>query len=209
MENNFDKAAQTWDATPGRQKMIDAVKNAVLSRISVGENTEALDYGTGTGLILQAFQPLVKKITGMDSSTGMLEVLQQKIEANQLENVVVKQHNIEKEPLGENRFDLIITNMTLHHISDTQDFMHKSYAALRNQGFLCITDLETEDGTFHRTPDESIKHLGFDKLEIEKQLRQAAFVNCRVETFNTIEKETDSGEIKRYPLFIAIGQKFQ
>ena len=47
------------------------------------------------------------------------------------------------------RFDLVYTLMTLHHIPDTAKILGSFQALLQPGGVLCIADLDKEDGSFH------------------------------------------------------------
>lgn len=206
MANNFDLVAQEWDANPLRIELAQHVIAEIKKNVTLHAKMDVLDYGTGTGLILLGIQPDVANITGMDSSQGMLDVLKEKISAANIKNVTLQKHNIETEELGINKYDLIVTNMTLHHISNTSDFLEKACKALKTGGILCITDLETEDGTFHQNIDLSIKHLGFDKQVLENLIDQKRFSTSKVYTYYSIKKPTETEE-KEYPVFIAVAIK--
>ena len=94
--------------------------------------------------------------------------------------------------------------MTLHHIQDTQDFFDKMYvAALEDGGKVAIVDLVSEDGSFHREPDNSIRHLGFAPQEIERIMKEVGFQEVSVTPFYSIQKEG-----KEYPIFMAVGTKY-
>ena len=206
MANNFDDVAQNWDANSLRTDLAIHVIDEIKKNVTLNKNMHVLDYGTGTGLILMGIQPFVASITGMDNSQGMLDVLNEKITSAKIHNVKFKQHNIETDELGTDLYDLIVSNMTLHHISDTADFLRKTFKALKNGGTLCVTDLETEDGTFHQNHDFSVKHLGFNKQDLKKLLEKQDFQSSNVYTYYSIRKLSEPGE-KQYPVFIAVAKK--
>ncbi len=201
MTNRFDKIATEWDNKPSRVDLANKFCAKVLSLTNLNQTKIALDYGTGTGLILQRIQPYVSRIFGFDNSEEMLKVLQQKIDANNLANVEIKKHDIDKEIVGKGEFDLIVSNMTLHHIKDTQQFFEKCFEALRPEGELVIGDLITEDSTFHDPPNLGIFHLGFCSDDIMELMQKAGFIDVSVEIYHTIKKED-----KEYPLFSAYGK---
>jgi len=203
MENKFDRSAKDWDNNPVRVKIAHTAIHELINRVPVTSNMRALDYGSGTGLMLLGLQPHVHYITGMDSSEGMLSVLNGKIQAASLPNVEVQKHNIEMEDLPINAFDLVVSNMTLHHIADTAMCLRKMHQSLKVGGFCCITDLESEDGSFHREPDHSIKHFGFDKNELEQLFKRVGFEVLYLDTFHEVVRETG----RSYPLFMAIAKK--
>jgi len=206
MTNKFDLKAYEWDQNPARVKIAEIAMEKLSSIVPLKPNMQVLDYGSGTGLMMLGLAPEVGHVTGLDSSQGMLDVLKSKIKNTDLNNVHAEQHNIETDPLPEAAFDLAVTNMTMHHISDTKMFLGKLFKALKPGGHVCITDLESEDGSFHREHDPSIKHFGFDKSDVKKWLLEVGFEIKLVETYHKVARENSEG-IRYYPLFMAIARK--
>jgi len=203
MANKFDTASQTWDANPITKALSEAINSEIDSKISYNSKMQVLDYGAGTGLMLFHIQPKVKHLTAIDSSQGMRNVLQQKVDVNQITNVSIMNRNIETEVLPENTYDVIVSSMTLHHIKDTKDFFEKMYiSALEEGGKVAIVDLVSEDGSFHKDPDDSIYHFGFEPEYIAEIMREVGFIDVSVEPFYSINKEGVS-----YPVFLALGTK--
>lgn len=206
MQNRFDQLAYNWDSNPVRVEVAEKVISQLSKYLELNNKMRVLDYGTGTGLILIGIQPFVKEITGMDNSAGMLHILKEKIVQSKLSNVITKQHNIDTDALRDNYFDLIITNLTLHHIQNYQTFIEKSYKANKKGGFLVIVDLITEDGSFHGDGTEGIYHNGFDIKELEATLLNYGYFVVEISQFHHITKDTPKGK-RDYPLFFAIAEK--
>ncbi|MEW6551826.1 MAG: class I SAM-dependent methyltransferase [Arcobacteraceae bacterium] len=199
MTNKFDVLASTWDQKSTRVEIAQAFVKTVKEKIANIKEFDLLDYGCGTGLISFGFVEDVKSITGMDFSEGMLEVYNQKIEEYDLNNVKCEKHNINDNHLPQDSFDLIVTSMTLHHIKDTADFISKANLALKPNGYLAISDLDKEDGSFHDRGNEGVEHFGFDKEQLSMILKQNGFEIIFYENVY-IAKEY-------YPIFCAIAQK--
>ena len=81
MASRFDEAAAQWDNNPGRVELARAVGEAIGRAIPFQPGWSALDYGAGTGLLTLNLQPRVASMVALDSSTGMLEKLTQKLAA--------------------------------------------------------------------------------------------------------------------------------
>jgi tRNA (cmo5U34)-methyltransferase len=117
-QRDFDKEAIQWDENPGRVKLARDVANAIIKTLNLQKNSNVLDFGCGTGLITMFLQPHVGSVTGVDSSKGMLGILEDKIKKNKLSNVFIQFMDFEKEEYGTGLYDLIVSNMTLHHVSE-------------------------------------------------------------------------------------------
>ncbi|MFN8597505.1 MAG: class I SAM-dependent methyltransferase [Anaerolineae bacterium] len=202
--NEFDQKASQWDAKPERVERAQAMADGIRAALPLSERVTALEYGCGTGLVSFALQPYLGHITLADSSSGMLAVLREKIAGGHVQNMTPRSLDLLIEPLPSERYQLIYTLMTLHHISDTDRILRAFYALLDTPGYLCVADLDTEDGTFHE--DEFHGHLGFDRSALSAQARQAGFQSITFSTMFQMRKEV-VGVMKDYPLFLMIARK--
>ena len=82
--------------------------------------------------------------------------------------------DLEHDPLPDERYHLIVTSMTMHHVADTEKVVRAFHDLLHPGGILCIADLDTEPGVFH-SPEaaESVHHHGFDRDRLKDQLAAA------------------------------------
>jgi ubiquinone/menaquinone biosynthesis C-methylase UbiE len=143
-------------------------------------------------------------ITLADSSTGMLTVLHEKIAAANIQNMTPVQLDLITDPLPAERYQLIYTLLTLHHIADTDRLLRAFYDLLETNGYLCVADLDKEDGTFHE--DEFHGHLGFDRAELAAQARQIGFQSIHFSTVFHLIKDVQ-GAAKDFPIFLMVAQK--
>ncbi|HTX92634.1 MAG TPA: class I SAM-dependent methyltransferase [Anaerolineales bacterium] len=197
---HFDEEAKKWDDIPVRAERARAVAEAIREQLPLTPSTSALEYGCGTGLLSFALQPYLGSITLADSSTGMLEVLRDKIAASGAKNMQPVRLDLASDPLPAEKYDLIYLLMTLHHIPDTATLLRKFHALLHPGGHLCIADLDKEDGSFHDY--EFVGHLGFERKALEKTLQQAGFAEIRYTTPFAMQKNG-----RTYPLFLAIAER--
>ena len=197
---DFDGKARGWDEVSGRAERAEAVAKAIRTQVRLNQELSALEYGCGTGLLSFALQPFLGPITLADSSPGMLAVLKEKISAGGVKNMTPLLLDLSTDPLPGERFNLIYTLMTLHHVSDTRDILEKFHSLLKSGGCLCIADLDMEDGTFHDY--EFGGHNGFDRNELMKLLVNIGFGNIRFTTPYSMKKGP-----RVYPLFLAAGNK--
>ena len=82
--SRFDQSAATWDNKPERIALAKAVGEAILREAKPTGDMDILDYGCGTGLVSLFLLPHVHSMTGVDSSSGMLDVLNKKIQIDVL-----------------------------------------------------------------------------------------------------------------------------
>jgi ubiquinone/menaquinone biosynthesis C-methylase UbiE len=202
--NEFDQKAAQWDAKPIRVERALATAAGIKAAVPLSTTLSALEYGCGTGLVSFALQAHLGHITLADSSTGMLTVLREKIDAANILNMTPLQLDLITDPLPAERYQLIYTLLTLHHISDTDKILQALYQLLDNSGYLCVADLDKEDGTFHE--DEFHGHLGFDRKELGAQARQAGFQAINFSTIFHMRKEVN-GVTKDFPIFLMVAEK--
>jgi ubiquinone/menaquinone biosynthesis C-methylase UbiE len=207
--NNFDEAAATWDEKPQRVEMAKKVAQAVLHEAQPDKKTEVLDYGCGTGLVAFHLAPHVKIVIGADSSTGMLEVLQQKIEQHKQANVRALFLDLEKDRAPENCCDLLVSNMTMHHVGELKTVLQAFHTMLRPGGRLCVADLDKEPGIFHGpNPEEhGVKHFGFERNYIKQLLQETGFSEPKDTTAHVLRKELDDGSERDFPMFLVTARK--
>jgi len=202
---NFDERAKDWDADPMKVNRAKTVAQAIRSAIPLTENMSALEYGCGTGLLSFALQSDLGQITLADTSQGMLDVLAEKISAFDVSNMRPLRLDLSADPSPDSPFDLTYSLMTLHHIPDARDILKKFHALLAPGGWLCVADLDKEDGTFH-TDGTTDVHLGFERGELQKWVEDAGFVDVKFSTAFEIKKKIGDAE-KIFPVFLLIAQK--
>ncbi|MBS1228200.1 MAG: Methyltransferase type 12 [Proteobacteria bacterium] len=202
---NFDSRAKTWDDDPMKTARAEAVAREIRAQVTLTPQMSALEYGCGTGLLSFALREQFKHLTLADSSSGMLAVLEGKIASGAIANMTALKLDLASDPLPRERFDLIHSLMTLHHIDDTDALLHALYALLKSPGYLCLADLDSEDGSFHGADFHG--HRGFDRETLRRQASDAGFRNIRFTTVFTIRKAVASGGEKDFPVFLLVAEK--
>ncbi|MBN2202449.1 class I SAM-dependent methyltransferase [bacterium] len=202
--SEFDVKAATWDDDPKRIERANAVADAIRAAVPLTAETRALEYGCGTGLLGFALQPHVGSVTMADSSAGMIEVLERKIQMSGMTGLHPVRIDLAVGPLPQERYDLIVSLMVLHHVPDTAGLLSSFHALLREGGRIAIADLDAEDGSFHGP--EFNGHRGFDREALDRLAIQKGFTDVRFETVFRTRKRTASG-LKEFPLFLMTAVK--
>ncbi|MDI6814030.1 MAG: class I SAM-dependent methyltransferase [Desulfitobacteriaceae bacterium] len=201
---NFDEKAREWDLNPLRAERARAVADALRRQIPLHRRMKAFEYGCGTGLLSFELRADLGEILLADRSLGMLEVLREKIEAAQAYHLFPIQLDLLTDPLPSQRFELIYSLMTLHHIPDTQRILSLFYQLLEPGGYLGIADLDQEDGTFHKEPFEG--HLGFDRQALAELATAVGFQVLGFETVYEMVKVVE-GRQRVYPIFLMTARR--
>lgn len=201
----FNALAADWDQNPGRIVLARGVADAILRQVPVTERMDMLDYGCGTGLVMLALHPHVRSIVGADASEGMLSVLNGKIASLGLRNVRTVLLDLQASPPLLDRFDLITSSMTMHHVGDVGQVVGKLRQMLRSGGYLAVADLEEEGGAFHSDPT-GVEHHGFHREQMAGLLRSAGFVSVQVTTAHVIKRPLGDGTTREFPVFLVSGQ---
>lgn len=197
----FDAKAATWDADPAKVARAAAVARCIATSVPLDGSTRLLEYGAGTGLVTQALREHVGPVTLADTSTGMRDVMQAKVDAGALVDARIWDLNLETEPpLPGEEFDVIVTVLTMHHIHHLSRVLSCFAALLAPGGHLCIADLEQEDGSFHGPGFDG--HHGFDRTALARVLADAGFTGTGFVDCTQLERDG-----KTYPVFLATSSR--
>jgi len=193
----FIDKANNYDTNKNRTQNVDNIAQGILKEVIFSKKMKIMDFGSGTGLLLSKIASYVNEITAVDISSSMHNVLKTK-EIDCKINIV--EMDLTTEQLDE-KFDSIISSMTLHHIDDVQGLFKKFYTLLNDKGTIAIADLDKEDGSFHST-NTGVFHSGFDREEFKIFAENAGFRNLKIQSISTVEKPTGC-----YPVFLLTGEK--
>jgi ubiquinone/menaquinone biosynthesis C-methylase UbiE len=202
---DFDQKARHWDSNPVKIKRAKTIADEIIGRVPLSVHMTALEYGCGTGLLSFALHPYLGQIALADSSPGMLTLLKEKIVSSGLKNMIPLRLDLTIDALPTERYDLIYTLMTLHHVVDMDKVLIGFYHLLNRPGLLCLVDLDREDGSFH-TPEDHAIHSGFDRDELAEHVTRAGFQKIDFKTVHEMTKGKGHG-MKTYTLFLMVAEK--
>jgi ubiquinone/menaquinone biosynthesis C-methylase UbiE len=203
---DFDKVAASWDQQSVRVKLAEDIAGAVIREIALSPGMDALDFGCGTGLLTLRLASHVRSILGVDSSRGMLEVLEGKIVAEGPANVKTLLLDLDEGDLLTGTYDLVVSSMTLHHIHDVEALLGQFHEILKPSGCLCIADLDPDEGQFHES-SQGIFHSGFDRAALRGLFEKAGFRDMKDLTATEVVKPAANGEMRRFSVFLMTGRR--
>lgn len=202
---NFDTEAVNWDSERRvhRARLIAEEINKITK---IKKYSNALEFGCGTGLVSFNLHDKFENVTLVDTSQGMIDMLNSKIQESNIKNMAAYNIDINKELKLTEKYDVIYTSMALHHILDIEATLENLYKLLNKEGYLCIVDLDEEDGSFHSEEKDFKGHNGFNQQKLSNLLEKIAYKDIKSNTFYSDEKIISSGKIN-YSLFLMTGRK--
>ncbi|WP_019615364.1 class I SAM-dependent DNA methyltransferase [Psychromonas ossibalaenae] len=197
--DHFQHKAENYEQDRNKVNTVGHIANAVLKYLKLDKTMQIMDFGSGTGLLLEKIAPFVGRITAVDISSSMNKILEDKSDNLGCE-LEILEIDLSKSSLDK-KFDRIISSMTMHHIEDIQKMFKNFYSMLSDNGVIAIADLDIEDGSFH-TQNTGVYHFGFDRETFLNAAKQAGFKNLNI--VSAASAVRPNGE---YNIFILTGNK--
>jgi tRNA (cmo5U34)-methyltransferase len=203
--NEFDIKAADWDKNQMHWDRSEAIANNIIKLIPLKKEMTAMEYGAGTGITSFLLKDHLKEITLMDNSAEMVKVMTEKIRVNKAENLKVINFDLEHSAYNNEKFDLIFTQMVLHHVADIDSIIGKFMNLLKPGGYLAIADLYEEDGSFHG--EGFTGHRGFNIEHFTDTLKKHKFENISHRTCFIIDRKISDSETKHFEVFLLIANR--
>jgi ubiquinone/menaquinone biosynthesis C-methylase UbiE len=174
----FEKVAEDWDDIRAEYFGL-RVRNRALAGLIPSSWTVA-DIGCGTGFLLLAVAPLVKKAIGIDVSSEMLRVARRKARERGLKNIDFIQCPMDEILLKDAVLDGLTASMVLHHSSDPEKAIKEWARITKPGGKISVVELEKHEHEWLRDEMADV-WLGFGEKELKDLLKKAGFTNIHAE----------------------------
>lgn len=195
----FGDKAENYEKNKYRVDNVENIARTLLAQTNLNESMSLMDFGSGTGLLLEKIAPYVDSITAVDISKSMNQQLAEK------KNSIACKLSILEIDLCQStidqKFDSIISSMTMHHVKDIDSMFTTLYSLLHDDGVIAIADLDTEDGSFH-SEDTGVFHSGFDRSAFLNSAKSASFKNLEIVDASIAHKVQGD-----YSVFLLTGNK--
>ena len=202
---SFDARAADWD-TPERVARAAVAAESIRSVVTFPPGARAIDIGAGTGLLGLSLLDRLGELVLADTSDGMLEQARAKIARAGFDNVRAIHLDLIADPPPDGApFDMVVSQLVLHHIEDTKAALSAMHRLLVPSGQIVALDLDTEDGSFHGSVGTSVHHLGFDRGELAALARSVGFVDVNVADGGLIG-DAEQGE-ELFPMFLLTARR--
>lgn len=202
--NEFNSKARDWDKSQMHIERSQVIAGEILKAVSINKKMKALEYGAGTGLLSFILKDKFEEITLMDSSSEMINVAREKIISEGVKNFKTILIDLEKGSYKA-KFDIIYTQMVLHHVISVEALLTKFYSLLNPGGYLSIADLYSGGSTFHGEGFSG--HNGFDPEKLSSLLINIGYRTIEHHQCFIIKKNNETGSVKEYPVFLLTAKK--
>jgi len=154
------------------------------------------DLGCGTGQMLAALAPVVKRVIGVDNSAPMLKAARKRVEA--FGNVELRRAELEALPIEAGQCDAALLVLALTYVANPAVVLGEMARVLRPGGRGVVVDLLPHDREDFRRQMNQV-HGGFDAAAVEQMMRAAGFAEASVRVL------PPEPEAKGPALFLAVG----
>lgn len=168
----FSRNAAEWDAMRRFHVSEAEVEAALVAAVGTEPVESLLDLGTGTGRILQLFEGLYQRATGVDASRDMLAVARANLDRTGVSTASVRHGDIFNLPLDGRQFDLVTIHQVLHFLEAPEAAIDEAARMLAPGGRLAIVDLAPH-ALEHLRQEHAHLRLGFSHQVMQQWLEDA------------------------------------
>jgi len=180
----FDDLAVNYDTEPRKEVALHTAATVRDTLASLGiEGKTLIDYGCGTGLVGLQLVDLFDEVTFIDAAPNMVEVLQEKIQNENIPNARVICANATKGLDDSIKADVMILAQVLLHEADTRALLDALNSAINPGGIIIIVDFERNDSV-----ESDRVHAGFELMQLQADLLYGGFEPLHFQLFLHAEK---------------------
>lgn len=194
---------ESWDnIAPKFSKWMekDDYPKKILNKIKIEPNDSVLDVGCGSGAITIPMAKTAKKVTAMDISSKMLEILLEQAEKSNINNINILNKRIEDVKVDEvGKHDVVVASRSLNGVANIQKELEKINKI--SQKYVFITLWGVDNRKFEREMAELLgrtSHSHPDYIYVYNILHQMGIyanvemLECNTRNFyNTTEEALD------------------
>lgn len=204
--DRFSEEAATWDEDEGHVERAREVAGVLREAVALRPDMDVLEIGGGTGLLSRELADDIGRATVTDVAPGMVAAAQGALADPRYPGWEARRYDVEHDPLLQERHDLVLGLLALHHMGDVAAVIGRCAELLRPGGAVALVDLDHDpDGAFHAHVDDFDGHDGFTRGDLRQWLEGAGFRDVRTGDAGTVTKESEGVE-RDFPMFLATGR---
>ena len=145
VQEEFTRQAETLSVAAA---FTDAeVLERIRTAVSPTKRMRILDVGCGPGILAAALAPEARQIVAYDLTPGMLEKARKRCQQASLQNIRFILGKAEDIPFADERFDVVVTRLTLHHFPDPQVVAAEMARVTRPDGKVVMADVVASENS--------------------------------------------------------------
>ncbi|MFG2605989.1 class I SAM-dependent methyltransferase [Streptomyces sp. NPDC048514] len=135
----FDEGAEHFDVWPVTRD--ERMLRGLAEFCELDAHDDLLDVACGTGALALHGAPLVRSVTGVDISEGMITVARRNAAERGLSNASFECRNVEELGLESDRYSVVVSRSAFHHMARYRDVFAEMVRCCRPGGLLCLQDV--------------------------------------------------------------------
>jgi ubiquinone/menaquinone biosynthesis C-methylase UbiE len=124
-----------------------------------------LDVCCGTGIVACAFAPTAKHVTGIDLTPAMIAQAEQLQERKQLKNVSWQVGDVERLPMADDTFSIVVCRYALHHLLEPARVLGEMARVCEPGGRVVVADV------FTKSVEQGVAYDRVEKLRDPSHVR--------------------------------------
>ena len=135
----YEDRSETYDQATG--KGMESLSKILLRETTITQNPTCLDIGSGTGITSFLLSDQIEnkgKIIGIDISPSMIEVAKRNAQERGYKNIDFQLGDADQLEFPDSFFDLVISNMTFHHLPDKKKALQEIHRVLKPGGQVAL-----------------------------------------------------------------------
>lgn len=199
---SFDEKAKTWDDHPDVRVRANLLHVEFLKTVPMMPHWAVLELGCGTGSLGMLLSSQIGSLMLSDTSLGMIEVVLQKLQNAPTEGIYPVVADMAEIDTWKPSFHWVYSVLTFHHLPNIEEAWQMLGRWIVPGGYLCVVDLDEEDGSFHGAGFDG--HLGFNRAKFKQSAQQHGFKVMSMRTVLQISKPQLDGATREYPAFLLV-----
>jgi len=183
----FARQAETFDAHAVKADL--SVEDRFRHALGSSASGSILDVACGPGVVTAAVSKDAAEVVGLDATDAMLAKARRR--AKDLPHVSFQAGDAEALPFSDNRFDGVVTRLSLHHFENPSKALAEMFRVLKPGGRAVIVDVTASEDSAKAELQNAIEILRdpshvrmMPAAEIDGLIAGAGFHSAMVETWD-------------------------